>query len=33
MKVKVEKIDNPSGLNIESVEVRNDNNFSFKFFY
>ena len=32
MKVKVEKIDNPSQLNIESVEVHNDNNFSFKFY-
>ena len=32
MKVKVEKIDNPSELNIESVEVHNDNNFSFKFY-
>ena len=32
MKVKVEKIDNPSQLNIESVEIHNDNNFSFKFY-
>ena len=31
MKVKVEKIDNPFQLNIESVEVCNDNNFGFKF--
>ena len=32
MKIKIEKIDNPSQLNIESVEVHNDNNFSFKFY-
>ena len=32
MKVKVEKINNPSELNIESVEVHNDNNFNFKFY-
>ena len=32
MKVKVEKIDNPSELNIESVEIRNDINFSYKFY-
>ena len=32
MKVKVEKIDNPSQLNIESVEVHNENNYSFKFY-
>ena len=30
MKIKIEKIDNPSQLNIESVEVHNDNNYSFK---
>ena len=32
MKVKIEKIVNPSQLNIESVEIHNDNNFSFKFY-
>ena len=32
MKVKIEKVDNPSQLNIESAEVHNDNNFSFKFY-
>ena len=32
MKVKLEKIENPSQLNIDSVEVHNDNNFSFKFY-
>ena len=32
MKVKRAKIDNPSHLNIESVEIHNDNNFSFKFY-
>ena len=32
MKIKIEKIDNPSQLNIESVEVHNDNNYSFKFY-
>ena len=32
MKIKIEKIDNPSQLNIESVEVHNVNNFSFKFY-
>ena len=31
MKNKIEKEDNPSQLNIESVEVHNDNNYSFKF--
>ncbi len=32
MKVKLEKIYNPFQLNIESVEVHNENNFSFKFY-
>ena len=32
MKVKIEKVDNPSHLNIESAEIHNDNNFSFKFY-
>ncbi len=32
MKVKRVKVDNPSHLNIESVEIHNDNNFSFKFY-
>ena len=32
MKIKIEKVDNPSQLNIESVEVHNDNNYSFKFY-
>jgi len=32
MKIKIEKIVNPSQLNIQSVEIHNDNNFSFKFY-
>ena len=32
MKVKTDKVDNPYQLNIDSVEVLNDNNFSFKFY-
>ena len=32
MKVKIEKVDNSLQLNIESVEIHNDNNFSFKFY-
>jgi len=32
MKVKIEKVDNPSQLNIESVSIQNDNNFSFKIY-
>jgi len=32
MKVEVEKVDNPSQLNIESVAIHNDNNFSLKFY-
>jgi len=32
MKVKIEKLDNPSQLNIESVAIHNDNNFSLKFY-
>ena len=32
MKVKREKVDNTSQLNIDSVEIHNDNNFSFKFY-
>ena len=32
MKAKIEKVDNPLHLNIESVEIHNDNNFSFKFY-
>jgi len=32
MKIKREKVDNPTQLNIESIEIHNDNNFSFKFY-
>tara|TARA_Y100001970_G_scaffold162493_1_gene198641 strand:- start:10473 stop:11522 length:1050 start_codon:yes stop_codon:yes gene_type:complete len=32
MKVKRQKVDNSSQLNIESVEIHNDNNFSLKFY-
>jgi len=32
MKVKLDKIDNPSQLNIESVAINNNNNFSLKFY-
>jgi len=32
MKIKREKVDNPTQLNIESIEIHNSNNFSFKFY-
>ena len=32
MKVEIEKVNNPHQLNIESVDIYNDNNFSFKFY-
>ena len=32
MKINQDKIDNPAALPIESIEVINDNNFSFKFY-
>ena len=32
MKVKIAKVDNPLDLKIESIEIHNDNNFSFKFY-
>ena len=32
MKINQDKIDNPAALPIKSIEVINDNNFSFKFY-
>ncbi len=32
MKVKIEKVDNPLQLNINSIQIQNDNNFNIKFY-